>query len=219
VFREVGENPEVRAVIFTAAGTRIFCAGLDIREANRPDPTPTEERQRRWRECLDALYDCPAPVIAAVNGAALGGGLGMVTMCDFIVASEGASFGLPEIKVGLLGGARHLSRLLPEPAVRRMLLTARPLSAQEMDRYGVVYRVTPPDQLLPTARELAAELAAFSPLAVRYGKESLNRTEFLDMREGYRVEQSYTARLQQTEDAREARTAFLEKRPPVFKGR
>jgi enoyl-CoA hydratase len=219
VFRTTGHDPEVRVVIFTGAGERAFCGGTDVREFGQFKGAAREAREIRWRECLDAIYGCPAPVIGAINGPALGAGLALAAVCDLLIASEKAAFGLPEIRVGALGGGRHLARLVPEMVMRRMMFTGVRLTAREMAHYGAVSQVVPPAELLPAARALANEIAGFAPLALRLGKESLNRTEFMPMAEGYKVEQTFTARLQETEDALEARTAFLEKRAPVFKGR
>lgn len=219
VFRSVGHNPEVRVVILTAAGNKAFCAGTDVREFGQFTGAAREAREHRWRECLDVVYHCPVPVIGAVNGPALGAGLAIVSMCDLLVVAERASFGLPEITVGALGGARHLARLLPELLVRRMLLTGQRLSAAEFSQFGAVTRLVPSDALMEAAHALARTIAALSPVAMRLAKESLNRTEGMDMHAGYRVEQTFTARLQQTADAMEARAAFLEKRAPNFTGR
>jgi enoyl-CoA hydratase len=218
VFRETGHNPDVRVVVFTAAGEKAFCAGTDVREFGQFQGAARVERESRWRECLDSIYHCPVPVIAAVNGPALGAGLALVTMCDLVVASEQASFGLPEIKVGALGGARHLARFVPEMVVRRMMLTGYRMSAAELAHYGAITRVVPAAELRPAAQALAEEIASLSPVAVRLAKEALNRTEAMEMHAGYRVEQSYTARLQETAEAMEARAAFLEKRTPNFGG-
>jgi len=219
VFRNTGHNPDVRVVIFTAAGERAFCGGTDVREFGQFKGAAREAREIKWREGLNAIHHCAVPVIGAINAPALGAGLAMASCCDILIASEKAVFGLPEIRVGALGGGRHLARLVPEMVMRRMMFTGVRLSAREMAQYGAVSRVVPPEELLPAARALATEIAGFAPLALRLGKESLNRTEFMPMEEGYKVEQTFTARLQETEDALEARTAFLEKRAPVFKGR
>jgi len=158
-------------------------------------------------------------VIGAINGPALGAGLAIAAVCDVIIASERASFGCPEINVGLLGGARHLARLVPELRMRRMYFTGERIDGHEGHRLGFVDKVVPAGQLMETARELADELAAKSPIALRLAKEALNRAEFMDLKEGYRTEQDYTAKLNGYSDSLEAMRAFVEKRAPVFTGR
>jgi enoyl-CoA hydratase len=219
-FRTLGDDREVRVAVLTGGGARAFCAGADLGPAQaRSDEPPPLDSGLPVRDAFWAIYDCAVPVIGAINGAALGAGLAIAAVCDILIASERAVFGLPEINVGLLGGGRHLQRLVGPYRMRRMMFTGLRASAEEMYRFGCVEQVVPHDQLIPAARTLAAEIATKSPVAVRLAKESLNRAEFMDLKEGYRTEQDYTARLRNFEDSREARQAFLEKRPPVFKGR
>jgi enoyl-CoA hydratase len=221
VFRRVGSDRDVRVAIFTAAGDRAFMAGLDLRAV----PPAIDDAETRFvtdpglaaREPMWAIVDCAVPVIGAINGPALGAGLAFAACCDILVAAEHATFGTTEINVGLLGASAHLMRLVGRYKAREMFFTGEQVSADELHRLGVVRAVVPGDQLLPTARALASELAAKSPLALRLAKESMNRVEDLPFRDAYRVEQDYTDRLQRFDDAREARAAFLERRDPVWR--
>ncbi len=219
-FDGLHDRDDVRVAILTAAGDRAFCAGADIKaRAEAVASGAKTDHGRAAREAFNAIYDCPLPVIGAVNGPALGAGISVAASCDYLIASEKAVFGLPEIDVGLMGGARHLARLFPQSVVRRMLFTAERLGAEEAYRLGAVVRVVPHDQLMKEAMSDASIIAAKMPLASRLAKEALNQVEWMDLKSGYRFEQTRTEVLQKTEDALEAKRAFLEKRPPKFKGR
>ncbi|MBK1687209.1 enoyl-CoA hydratase/isomerase family protein [Rubrivivax gelatinosus] len=216
----ISELDEVRAVILTGDG-KVFCAGADLkgRAETIKGPGDLPAHSRRTRECFHAIRECAKPVIAAVNGAALGSGLAMVASSDIIVASEKASLGLPEVDVGLLGGCRHAMRLFGHSRLRRMALTGLRVDGAELYRLGVAETCTTPENLLATAWEIANTIAAKSPVSTRMGKHTLNVIEDMSLRDGYRYEQDMTAQIGKTEDAREAQLAFKEKRAPVFKGR
>jgi enoyl-CoA hydratase len=171
------------------------------------------------RDAFWAVYDCPVPVIAAVNGAAIGSGLGFVALCDMIVAVPGARFGTTEINVGLLGASAHLHLLVGRQRAREMFFTGELVPAEELHRIGAVKELVGRESLVARARELAAVFVAKSPIALRLAKEAMNRTEFMPLKEAYRTEQDYTRRLIGFEDAEEARQAFVEKRPPDWKWR
>jgi enoyl-CoA hydratase len=143
----------------------------------------------------------------------------LVASCDVVVASDNAVFGLPEIDVGVLGGGRHLQRLAGAFKAREMLFTGRRISAEEMYRYGSISQLVAPADLAAAARSLALEMAGKSPLALRMAKQAMNRVEHLPLEEGYRLEQDYTARISRFDDAREARSAWLEKREPTWNWR
>jgi enoyl-CoA hydratase len=166
-----------------------------------------------------AITDCAVPVIAAVNGPALGAGLAFAACCDMIVAAEGATFGTTEINVGLLGASAHLSLLVGRYKARELFFTGETITAEELHRLGAVRSVVPRAQLLDEAGALARTLAAKSPIALRMAKESMNRVEFLPFKDAYRTEQDYTRRLMSFDDSKEARRAFLEKRDPEWKWR
>jgi enoyl-CoA hydratase len=154
-----------------------------------------------------------------VNGPAIGAGIAFVASCDLIVASESATFGTTEMNVGLLGAFNHLARLVGPYRARRMFLTGELVSARDLHEWGSVDRVVAAEELLPIASELAHTLAGKSPIAMRLAKESIVRTEALDLRTAYRVEQDYTGRLMGFEDAQEATAAYLEKRDPDWRFR
>jgi enoyl-CoA hydratase len=218
-FTAIGERSDVHCVVFTATGTRAFCAGLDIHEFLAAPIEQDEHRQRVGAETFLAIKHCPVPVICAVNGPALGAGAVFAALSDIRIASERASFALPEINVGRCGGAAYVGALVPPGLVRRMFFTGLAISAAEAYRVGFVDQLVPAERLLSSAFELAETIAAKAPLGLRIGKESLNAAEGLPAHEGYLVEQTYSARLLETEDAREALRAVVEKRPPVFRGR
>jgi enoyl-CoA hydratase len=220
VFDTLSDQDDVRVAILTGAG-KVFCAGADIkaRVAHEPQPGDFWQHSRRAREAFHAIVECRVPVIAAINGPALGAGLGIVASCDLLVASETAVLGLPEINVGLLGGGRHAMRLLPHSKARRMMFTGQRLSGADLYRLGVVEECVPADRLMDAANALALEIASKSPVAIRLAKHAMNTIEFMSLRDGYRFEQNMTGELSKYEDSREAMRAFVEKRPPVFKGR
>lgn len=219
VLEELRALEDLRVVIFTGAGEKAFVAGADVNEFVTITPEMEEPRSARVRESLFALLDFPLPVVAAVNGPALGAGCAMACACDIRIASERARFGLPEINVGALGGGSFLGRYLPPGKLREVFFTAEPISAEDAFRLGLVEKVVPHSELMFAARELATKIAQKSPIALKLAKESLNAVEFMPLKEGYPLEQRYTARLRVTEDAREAMRAFLEKRPPRYVGR
>lgn len=219
VFDEISERDDIRVAVLTGAG-KTFCAGADLRA--RPDRAKTgafHDHNRATRETGNAIQECAKPVIAAINGPALGAGLGLMAACDIFYADETAVFGMPEIDVGLAGGAAMLNRLFGKSTMRRMMYTGLRLTAAEMYRQSVIEAVTTRAALVPTAMALAAEIAGKSPLGIRYAKQSCTIVELMPPRDAYRVEQNFTMALSATEDALEARTAMLEKRKPVFKGR
>jgi enoyl-CoA hydratase/carnithine racemase len=206
--------------MLTGAG-KVFCAGADIKARLGREPQPGDfwQHSRRAREAFHAIVECRVPVIGAINGPALGAGLAIVASCDLLIASENAMLGLPEINVGLLGGGRHAMRLFGHSKTRRLMFTGQRLSGAELYRLGVVEDCVPADKLMDTARALAAEIAAKSPVAIRLAKHALNTIEEMSLRDGYRFEQNMTGELSRYEDSKEAMRAFVEKRPPVFKGR
>lgn len=222
-FVAIDGDRDVRVAILTAAGDRAFMAGVDLRAVRTvaDDPTPRSiiDPGSYARDAMWAITDCAVPVIGAINGPALGAGLAFAACCDILIASENATFGTTEINVGLLGASSHLLRLVGRYKARDMFFTGEIVPAAELYRLGAVRAVVPRDALLDAARELAATLAAKSPIALRLAKESMNRVEDLPLQEGYRTEQDYTARLLTFDDAAEARSAFLERREPEWKWR
>ena len=230
VFEGLSLDRSVRVAVLTGAGDRAFCGGVDLEDSPRrarPDgrsedggpqgsPLDQVDSGRLVRRCFWSVYDCSVPVIAAVNAAAVGAGVALAASCDLIVCSALARFALKEIDVGVLGGVKQTQRLVGPFKAKRMFLTGEWVPAEELYRLGSVESVVPPDQLLPAAVELAATVAEKSPIAVRLAKESANRVEYLDLKDGYRLEQDYTIRIGRYADSAEARRAFLEKRQPEF---
>ena len=216
----IADDDDIRVVVLTGAG-RVFCAGADLkgRAENIRGPGDLAAHARRTRECFHAVRECAKPVIAAINGAALGSGLALAASCDVLFASEKASLGLPEVDVGLLGGGRHAMRLFSHSRLRRMMLTGYRVPGPELYRLGVIEECTTPEDLMPKVLEVARQIASKSPVSTRMGKHTLNVIEDMSLRDGYRYEQDMTAAIAKTEDAREAQLAFREKRAPVFKGR
>jgi enoyl-CoA hydratase len=224
-FGALSAEREVRVAILTATGNKAFMAGVDLKSVDqRAAPESQSARAvtdpgSTARDAMWAIVDCAVPVIGAINGPALGAGLAFAACCDILIASENARFGTTEINVGLLGASSHLSLLVGRHKARELFFTGEQISADELYRLGALRAVVPRSELATTARTLAAQLAAKSPIALRLAKESMNRVEGLPWRDAYRTEQDYTARLQGFEDAHEARQAFLERRPPDFQWR
>ncbi|WP_027477730.1 enoyl-CoA hydratase/isomerase family protein [Curvibacter gracilis] len=218
-FDEISARDDIMCAVLTGQGS-VFCAGADLKDRPDPDiPGDFLEHNRITRETGHAIRECAKPVIAAVNGAALGAGLGLMAACDILYASDNATFAMPEINVGLAGGASMLRTLLGRSTSRRMFFTGQRLTAADLLRRNVLEEVLPPDELLPVTLALAAEIASKAPLALIYAKRAANMVDVMPQRDAYRFEQEFTLALSRTEDAKEARMAFLEKRAPVFKGR
>jgi enoyl-CoA hydratase/carnithine racemase len=205
----------VRAVVLTGAGKH-FCAGNDLDDFATMDRENVRERMFHVREAFFAIQECAVPVVGAVAGAALGTGLALAASCDFVIATPDASFGLPELSVGVHGGARHLGRLVGQPVVRWMYFTGQRLSGEEMHAQGAVIAVVARDELLAAARAEARRIAAFSPTAVRMGKRGLNDIEFTDIRRGYEHEQGLTARMMDYPDSKVALEASRSGESPIY---
>jgi enoyl-CoA hydratase len=218
-FYSINERDDIRVVVFRAEGEKAFIAGNDLNEFLTMKPENADERMSKVRESFWSVYDCRVPVIGAINGPALGTGLAYAAVCDILVASENATFSLPEINVGVMGGAKHLSRLVPQMLVRYMHYTGEPMTAMAMKEYGAVLQVVPKDRLVEAALEVARKIANKSPIAIKMAKKSLNTIEYMDLKEGYKFEQGLSGELSGYEDSKEAVRAFFEKRDPVFKER
>ena len=204
--------PEVRVVVLRAEG-RGFNAGVDIKQMQATEGFDALiGANRGCAAAFAAVYECAVPVIAAVHGYCLGGGIGLVGNADIIVASDDATFGLPEVDRGALGAATHLSRLVPQHKMRAMVYTAATATAAELARYGSIHAVVARDELVPTAMALAGEIAAKSPTVIRAAKESLNGIDLWDVRRSYRFEQGFTFELNLAGVADEHRDAFVAKR-------
>ena len=206
-----GRVPDNRVVILRAEG-RGFCAGVDIKEIQAKGDDALIGVNRGCFAAFAAVYDCEVPVISAVQGCCLGGGVGLCGNSDIIVASHDATFGLPEVDRGALGAATHLSRLVPLHKMRSMVYTAKPATAAELHHYGSVLEVVPADELVDAAYRVAGEIAAKSPTIIRRAKESLNGIDPVDVKTSYRLEQGFTYELHVAGVADEQRSAFVEKR-------
>ena len=209
-----GRVPGNRVVVLRAEG-RGFCAGVDIKEIQEKGDEALVGANRGCAAAFAAVYDCEVPVIAAVHGFCLGGGIGLVGNADLLVAADDATFGLPEVDRGALGAATHLSRLVPQHKMRQMVYTAKAIGATELAEYGSVAMVVPSSQLRAAALDLAAEIATKNPSIIRRAKESLNGIDPVDVKRSYRYEQGFTYELHLRGVADEQRAAFVEKRAPV----
>ena len=210
--RGLGEDPGVRVVILAAEG-KGFNAGVDIKEMQRQrGHEALLGANHGCYEAFAAVYECKVPVIAAVHGYCLGGGVGLVGNADIIVASGDATFGLPEVDRGALGAATHLARLVPQHKMRAMLYLAATATADELHHFGSILEVVERDELRAAARRVAARIAAKSPTVMRAAKQCLNGIDPVDPKRSYRFEQGFTFELNLAGVGDEARAAFVEKR-------
>ena len=212
--RALGEDPGVSVVVLRAEG-KGFCAGVDIKEL-QADPGAIVGVNRGCYEAFAAVYDCAVPVIAAVQGFCLGGGIGLAGNADIVVASDDATFGLPEVDRGALGAATHLARLVPQHRMRSMVYLAESATAAELHSYGSILQVVPRGQLRDAALEVARAIASKSPTIIRRAKESLNGIDPVDVKRSYRFEQGFTYELNLSGVSDEARQAFIDKRDAKF---
>ena len=215
VFHAVNDDPDVRVVVFTGAG-KVFCGGNDVNDFVDMDFHGSTEYLAHVRLCFNAIYDCKVPVVGAINGSAVGTGIVLASLCDFRVASSSAKFALPEIDVGVLGGAGHVARLATKGITRFMAYTGRRFTAEEAKGFGVIDFVVAPEQVMAEAMQYANEIADKSPVAIRLSKEGLNRLESMNLKEGYEYECTLTAAVRRTPEATEGARAFLEKRQPAY---
>ena len=222
-FGELGADDALRAVILTGAGAKAFAAGADIGELNAlPDALAGEAQARKGQALTRALERLRVPVIAAVNGFALGGGCELALACDIRIASENAKFGQPEVNLGILpgyGGTQRTTRLLGEGAAMYMCLTGEMIGAQDALRIGLVQKVVPLDGLLAEAQRIAALIAAKAPLAIAATKRAVSEGASLPLDDALALEALLFGRCVTTEDFKEGSQAFLEKRSADFRGR
>jgi len=206
---EAGEDLSVHAVVLRAHG-RGFCAGVDIKELQRDQSNAALVGVNRGcAAAFGAVYDCAVPVVAAVHGFCLGGGIGLVGNADVVLASEDATFGLPEVDRGALGAATHLSRLVPQHLLRALYFTARTVTAAELHQHGSVLDVVPRDGLDAAAMTVAGEIAAKDTRVIRAAKEALNGIDPQPVRRSYRFEQGFTYEMTLLGAGDEARTRFV----------
>lgn len=217
-------DERVRAVLITGSGERAFCAGADIKERAGHVTIGTEYfvAQKATHDLFRNIEEFEKPVIAAINGVALGGGLELALCADIRIAADGARFGLPEIKLGVIpaaGGTQRLPRLIGEARAKELILTADLVDAETALRFGIVSRVMPQGELMPAALELAQRIAEHPPLAVRFAKRAINRGMQTDLDSGLEYERYAAAMIIDSDDRKEGMRAFVEKRKPVFTGR
>lgn len=209
-----GADPATHVVILTAAG-RGFNAGVDIKEMQATEGFDAlVNANLGCAAAFSAVYDCAVPVIAAVNGFCVGGGIGLVGNADVIVAAEGAIFGLPEVDRGALGAATHLARLVPAHLMRTLYFTAQNITAEQLEHFGSVYRVVPGDQLLDAALDVARKIATKDTRVIRAAKAAINHIDPVDVKKSYLLEQRYTYELNLSGVADEHRDAFVETGKP-----
>lgn len=210
----LGSHPDARVIVVRAEG-RGFCAGVDIKELDA-HPERIQDVNLGNARTYEAIHRNPLPVIVAVHGFVLGGGIGMSGAADIVVAAEDASFGVPEVDRGAMGGGAHLQRLFPVQKVRAMYFTGEPINAAEAYRLGALEKVVPRAQLRDTALELARKIAAKSTTMIRIAKLSLSGIEDGNLEQKYLSEQAWTLKAYESKDSAETRRAFVEKRKADF---
>jgi enoyl-CoA hydratase len=218
---EVKHDDALRVLIITGAGEKAFVAGADINELARQTPAQGKEHALRGQHVFDLIENLGKPVIAAINGFALGGGCELALACTLRIAADTARLGQPEINLGIIpgyAGSQRLPRLVGKGVALDLLLTGRHVKADEALQIGLVNRVVPPSDLMNEARKLAAELASKAPIAVRYIIEAVNKGLEVSFDKGAFLEATLFGLVASTDDMREGTTAFLEKRKPLFKG-
>ncbi|MDP9139288.1 MAG: enoyl-CoA hydratase family protein [Pseudomonadota bacterium] len=210
----IGADPAAHVIVIRSEG-RGFCAGVDIKELDAHPERIVSVNAGNYRS-FKAVHRNPLPVIVAVHGFVLGGGIGLAGAADIVVASDDATFGVPEVDRGAMGGGAHLQRLFPVQKVRMMYFTGEPITAAEAYRLGAVEKVVARDALRDAALDIAAKIAAKSPAMIRLAKESLNGIEDGNLEDKYRWEQGFTLQAYSEKDSAETRRAFVEKRDAQF---
>jgi len=222
-WQRAAEDDAVRCVVLTGAGEKAFCTGSDLKKTMPPKESPAQLTFGQAQSTpLVAGMEMDKPILCAVNGYAMGGGMELALACDVRIASENAQFALSEVRIGSIpgaGGTQNLPRLIGRSDAMLMLLTGDMIDAQEALRIGLISRIVPLDGLLQDAKALALKIAANAPLSIRAVKRLTQSGRDLPLREALRLERLTWGMLRDTEDRREGRLAFAEKRPPLFKGR
>ncbi|MEE4356054.1 MAG: enoyl-CoA hydratase-related protein [Desulfococcaceae bacterium] len=219
---EISGNEDIRVLVLTGAGDKSFVAGADITELATFGPLQAKVFAKKGQDVISRLQELAIPVIAAVNGFALGGGSEMALACDFIYASENAMFGLPEITLGIIpgfGGTQRLPRLVGANMAKEMIFTGKMLPAAEAAKIGMVNKVCAPESLMADAMKTAGMIAAKGKVSLRAAKEVVNSGLGTDLATGLNMECDAFALCMASEDAKEGTTAFLEKRKAVFTGK
>jgi enoyl-CoA hydratase len=228
MFTELGQffsklnADELRCLIVTGSGDKAFVAGADIKEMNAIDKDKGIGFAKVGQDAFQAIQDCPIPVIAAVNGYALGGGLELALACDFIIASENAKFGLPEVSLGIIpfyGGTQRLSRYIGTAKARMIALSGDIYTADKAMQWGLLAEVVSADSLLDRCKEIASKIIQRSPLALRLAKQAVTQGYELNLPEALKLETELFEKAFSSEDKKEGFTAFIEKRKPEFSGK
>ena len=219
-FQAINANKDVWVVVLRAEGKH-FCAGNDVKDfINLTDGESASKYAKVVSNGIGSVYTCEVPVIGAIQGKAIGAGTAMASCCDILIASETARFGIPEITVGIVGGACFVSRILPQQLHRYMAFSGDMIMAEQLKHYGAVMKVVAEDQLFSSAMEVARRLANNAPRALRGFKAAINTNESAHLEEKYALEIAFGNKYMiGTEDFKEAVSAFMEKRKPVFKAR
>lgn len=221
-FKRIIDDSEVRVAILTGSGEKAFAAGADIQELIELIPVKAKELGCKWHDVFDLIENMGKPVIAAINGLAVGGGCELAMACDIRIASENSKFAQPELKLGVIpggGGTQRLPRLVGKGIAKELILTGRMIGADEALRIGLVNRVVPALELMTICEEIADEIIKAAPLAVQYCLEAINKGLYMSLEEGLLLETNLSALICSTEDMREGTAAFIEKRRPKFVGR
>jgi enoyl-CoA hydratase/carnithine racemase len=221
-FEDARDDVAVRGVILTGAGNKAFIAGADISELSKATALDAERASRFGQEVLDLIENLGKPVIAAVNGFALGGGCETAMACTIRIAVDTAKFGQPEVTLGLVpggGGTQRLPRLVGKGRALQLILSAEMISAQEAYRIGLVNEIVPAADLITRAEAILRKIASNAPMAVKFALTAVNKGMETSQDEGLLLEASYFGLCAGTEDKKEGTSAFLEKRPPQFRGR
>jgi enoyl-CoA hydratase len=222
VFNAIAKDDEVKVAILTGAGEKAFVAGADIGELAVQTPVQGKERSQAGQKALDLIENLGKPVIAAINGFALGGGCELTMACTLRLASDNARLGQPEVKLGIIpgyGGTQRLPRLIGKGRAMEMIITGEMISAQEAHRIGLVNQVTTKEELLPTAEKIARQIMANGPVAIRFCLEAVNRGLEAPLDEALLLEATLFGLSCTTDDMREGTSAFLEKRKANFQGK
>ncbi len=221
-FHSLSDNHEVRAIILTGAGEKAFVAGADIASMSTMSEADAVEFGRLGHEAMNAVDQCTKPVIAAVNGFCLGGGLELALSCDFIYASEKAKFGLPEVNLGLFpgwGGTQRLARLIGKNKTRELIFTGKVILATDAFIFGMINKLCKPEELMNEVRAIATDITKRAPLAIQMAKKVIHEGFNLSLAQGLLKEREAFPKCFATQDLKEGLAAFLEKKQPNFKGK
>ncbi|PLS14675.1 enoyl-CoA hydratase [Bacillus sp. M6-12] len=219
---KISLDSSIRCVLITGTGEKAFCAGADLKERLEMNEVEVRQAVSSIRDAINAVEKMPQPVIAAINGAAFGGGLELALACDIRIAAEQAKMGLTETSLGIIpgaGGTQRLPRIIGVSAAKELIFTARRLSARDAEQLGIISRTVPADELLSAGLELAREIVKNAPLALQAAKKAINNGTETDLATGLRIEEMCYETTIHSEDRKEGLQAFKEKREPIYTGK